>query len=245
MIGAVVGLGGGVIIRPILDAIDYHNVMNIAFLSSSAVLIMAVVSTVKKVQDGTKINALTATLVSVGAFIGGILGNLLLEYFVYVFYPETRVQMIQTIFTIIILTVAVYLTYKNNIRYEITNKIFFPFLGVFLGAAAVFLGIGGGPLNVPVFMILFNLPVKQATAYSIVVIFFSHLFRIITMGFTVGFAYFDLQYLIVIIPAAILGGVIGAIISKKIADDTVRKAFMVTLSIIVLINIYNAYTFMV
>jgi len=244
MIGAVVGLGGGVIIRPILDAIDYHNVMNIAFLSSAAVLIMAVVSTVKKVRDGTKIDALTAALISIGAFIGGILGNLLLEFFVYMFYPETRVQMVQTIFTIIILTVAVYLTYKNNVRYEITNKVFFPFLGVFLGAAAVFLGIGGGPLNVPVFMILFNLPVKQATAYSIVVIFFSHLFRIITMSFTRGLDYFDLQYLLVIVPAAIMGGVIGAIVSRKIADDTVRKAFMVTLTVIVFINIYNMVTFM-
>ena len=243
IIGAVVGLGGGVIIRPLLDAIGYHSIMNIAFLSSVSVLVMAVVSTVKKVQDGTKIDIKTAAMVSVGALVGGMLGNFALEYLVTVFDTEASVQLIQTICTIFFLIVAVYLTAKVKWQYELKNKALFPIIGVFLGAMAVFLGIGGGPINVPVFVILFALPVKQATAFSIVVIFFSHLFRIIAMGFTVGFAYFDLQFLFFIIPAAIIGGILGAVISGKLTDNAVKKAFIATMFLLLSINIYNGITF--
>jgi len=251
MLGAVVGLGGGVIIRPILDAIGYHGVMNIGFLSSSAILVMAVVSTAKKVQDGTKIDVSTAVLISFGALVGGALGNQLLDYATALFYylhgTETLVQLIQTVFTIVILTLAIYFTTSERFRYNMKTKILYPFLGLILGGAAVFLGIGGGPINVPVFMVLFSLPAKQATAYSIVVIFFSHLFRIIDMGlggYHLGFAGFAIDFLPFILPAALIGGVAGAVISKRFSDETVKKMFNVTMFVLILINVYNGVMFL-
>lgn len=242
-IGAIVGLGGGVIIRPILDGLGYHSVLNIGFLSSSAVLIMAIVSTSKKIKDGTRIQVSTAALISLGALVGGIFGNQLLEYLTsYFFYgDEIVVQKIQTMATIVILALAIYFTTSTRFRYNLKNKLLFPFLGVLLGSLAVFLGIGGGPINVPVFMVLFSLPAKQATAYSIVVIFFSHLFRIVDMGFIQegGFGRFDTSFLLYIIPAAIIGGACGAIVSKKLKDETVRKAFSVTMTVLIFMNIFN------
>lgn len=245
IIGAIIGLGGGVIIRPILDAIGYHNVLNIAFLTSVAVIIMAMVSTGKKIADGVKIDLLTAALTSLGALIGGTLGNLLLEYLVYTFDAENNVQMVQTIATIITLLLAIYYTRRDDLRYEVKAKVLFPVIGIVLGLLAVFLGIGGGPINVPVFMIMFGLSVKIATAYSIVVIFFSHLSRLVTMGFTEGFGYFDLPYLWAIVPAAIIGGVVGAMISRRLTDETVRKMFMVVMSILVLMNVYNGVVWII
>lgn len=243
MLGAVVGLGGGVIIRPILDAIGYHNVLNIAFLSSSAVLVMAVVSTIKKVKDGTKIKAQSAALISFGALIGGALGNLLLERLVYLFYAESSVQLLQTISTIVALLLAIYFTTSEKYRYKLKAKLFYPILGFLLGITAIFLGIAGGPVNVPVFMVLFSMPAKQATAYSIVVIFFSHLFRMLTMGFTVGFAYFDLTFLLFIIPAAIIGGIVGSIFSRMVSDNSVKRAFNYTMAALLVLNVYNAVMF--
>jgi hypothetical protein len=238
-----VGLGGGVIIRPILDAIGHHNVLNIAFLSSSAVIVMAIVSTMKKVKDGTKIDVSIAAFISVGAMIGGVIGNMILEYLVYTFDAEANAQIIQTIATIITLILAIYFTNRNDLRYKLKAKAFYPVIGIGLGALAVFLGIGGGPINVPIFMILFSLPVKYATAYSIVIIFFAHSARMVTMGFTEGFLYFDLQYLLFIIPAAIIGGMIGAIISRKISDEAVKKSFLVTMVALIIMNVYNGITF--
>jgi uncharacterized membrane protein YfcA len=185
ILGAVVGLGGGVIVRPVLDAIGYHGVLDIAFLTSAAILVMAVVSTSKKLKDGTKIEFKTAALISAGALVGGVLGNLLLEHSVRAFYAESAVQLMQAVLNMIVLGAAIYLTSSDRFRYKLKARLFYPFLGIILGMSAIILGISGGPVNVPVFMVLFSLPAKQATAYSIVVIFFSHLFRIITMGFTV------------------------------------------------------------
>ena len=247
IIGAIVGLGGGVIIRPILDAVHFHGVDDIGFLTSTAVLIMAVVSTWKKVQDGTKIDFSKAALICLGSLIGGTVGDQLLRVPAHMF-GETNLQIIQTISTIFFLIMAIYFTEKSNLRYELHNKVLYVLLGIFLGTIAVFLGIGGGPINVPVFMILFSLPAKQATAYSIVVIFFSHFSRMITMGITgeaLGYMEFDLSFLPYIIPAAIIGGAIGAIISRKLTDNAVKRAFSITMWGLIIINIYNLVNFIV
>jgi len=160
-------------------------------------------------------------------------------------YPSTLFGLTIVLF---FLLMAVYFTQKSNLRYELHNRLLYLLLGIFLGTIAVFLGIGGGPINVPVFMILFSLPAKQATAYSIVVIFFSHLSRIITMGLTgesIGYMEFDLSFLPFIVPAAIIGGAIGAVISRKLSDNAVKRAFSVTMWGLVIINIYNLANFII
>ena len=251
ILGAIVGLGGGVIIRPILDAINHHHVSPAAFLTSIAVVIMAMVSTGKKVSDGTKINFQTAALISIGSAIGGFLGDLIIRYLVNTFEVEDNVRLAQTVATIITLALAIYYTKRDDLRYEIKTKALFPIIGVGLGTLAVFLGIGGGPINVPLFMILFSLPVKVATAYSIVVIFFSHITRLINMALYYDLFYvenlrnFDLlPYLWFIAPAAIIGGIIGAMLSKRFSNDTVKRMFMITMYGLIVINIYNGVVFL-
>jgi len=244
MLGAVVGLGGGVIIRPILDAIGFHGVLDIAFLTSSSILVMAVVSTAKKVKDGTKIEFKTAAFISVGALVGGVIGNLYLEHLVRFFDAESTVQMIQAILNIIVLALAIYFTSSDRFRYRLKSPVLYPFLGVILGVSAIILGISGGPVNVPVFMVLFSMPAKQATAYSIVIVFFSHSFRLVTMAFTEGLAAFDISYLLFIIPAAVAGGILGSLISKRLSDNTVTKAFNLTMAGLILLNLFNSVVFL-
>ena len=237
------GLGGGVFIRPIFDAIGYHNVLNISFFSSSAILAMAVVSTVKKMKDGTKIDVKTAVLISIGAVAGGMLGNLLLEHLLAIFPVQATVQYIQIVATIAVLITSLILTAKSNLRYELKNKAFCIILGVFLGSTASFLGIGGGPVNVPIMMIFFGLNIKEATAYSIVIIFFSHLSRLVTLGVTVGYMYFDLSVLPFVVVAAAAGGLIGAKLSKIFSEKTVKRLFQTALFAVIILNIANGLFF--
>ncbi|MCL2589007.1 MAG: TSUP family transporter, partial [Oscillospiraceae bacterium] len=126
LLGAIVGLGGGVIIRPILDAIGYHNVMNLAFLSSAAILVMAIVSTYKKAKDGMKLEVSKAVLISLGALAGGALGDQLLQYLVRTFALETTVQTIQAVTNIVILSAAIYFTSSDRFRYELKSKALYP-----------------------------------------------------------------------------------------------------------------------
>ena len=245
LLGAIVGLGGGVIIRPVLDAIGYHNVMNIAFFTSSAIIIMSVVSTSqKKAKGGANIQISTAVLISLGALVGGALGDLLLQFLIGLFRYESTMQMIQAITNIIVLTSAIYFTSSERFRFELKAKWLYPVLGLLLGAVAMLLGIAGGPVNVPVFMVLFSMSAKNAAAYSIVVIFFAHLLRLVNMGITPGFASFDLSFLLATLPAAAIGGAAGAMISRKMTDKSVTKAFNITMVGLVGLNIFNIVTFM-
>ena len=244
IIGSTVGLSGGLFIRPILDAIGYHNVLNISFLSSSAILAMATVSTIQKVRDGTKIAPGLALLISAGAAIGGVIGNLMLEHLVAAFYLEASAQRAQIILTVIALSLSIVLTTKKDLQAEIKSKLLTVIMGVLLGAVAAFSGIGGGPLNVPIMMIFFGMDMKRAAAYSIVIIFFSHFARLVTLGITMGYGYFDLRMLVFILPVAALGGLIGAKFSKMFMASTVKRLFVGAIWLVIGLNIFN-WVFMI
>jgi len=238
-IGPIVGLGGGVFIRPVFDAIGYHPVLHISFYSSIAILSMSIVSTIKKVQDGMTIKASKAVLISAGAVVGGLLGNLILEQLIYTMYAESTVQLVQIALTVILLTIAIWATLKQGLRYDVKSKVAVPFIGIALGAFAAFLGIGGGPINVPILMILFGMPIKSATMYSIVIIFFSHFSRLVTLGFTVGYTYFDLSLLPFLVVAAAVGGLVGANLSRIFSEKTVKRAFIGALLAVIALNLFN------
>lgn len=54
--GAFVGLGGGVIIKPVLDVINIHPWEQIAFFSYCAFFVMSVTSTAKHLRSKTPID---------------------------------------------------------------------------------------------------------------------------------------------------------------------------------------------
>ena len=59
------------------------------------------------------------------------------------------------------------------------------------------------------FIILFGLPIKRATVYSIATIFFSQLSKITSLVLISKFNPYDSRMLMVIIIAAIFGGIFG------------------------------------
>ena len=71
MIGAICGVGGGVIIKPVLDATGTMGVSDISFLSGTAVLCMSVVSVLSNRTRTGLIEYRTGTPLAVGAIAGG------------------------------------------------------------------------------------------------------------------------------------------------------------------------------
>ena len=246
VVAAIVGLGGGVFIRPILDAVGYHDFNNIQFLSSSAIIVMAIVSTAKRMKDGTRIDMPLAILISIGAIIGGFFGDWILDYLQDVMGSERSVQFAQTITTMVTLSLVILLTIKSDKRYELKSKAIPPMMGFGMGILAVFLGIGGGPFNVPMFMIFLGLTPKNATAYSLVVIFFTHTTRMVRTGFTSNFfAEYDTSVLPFVIAAAAIGGLIGAKFNKLMSDETVKKMFIASLAVVIMLNLFNSLRWVV
>lgn len=238
-IGAISGMGGGVLIKPIFDFIGADSVASVSFFSTVAVFTMSFVSTLRHLQIGTKINPKVVIFISVGAVLGGILGNSIFEIFLSLFVDEGHVLMIQIILTILTLIFAFFYNRNSWINYQLNTFPWYILCGLILGFLASFLGIGGGPINVSLLMIMFSFPIKEAVIYSISTIFFSQFSKILTILFTTGFERYDLKMLWFIIPAAILGGILGARLSNILSEKRIALVFQIVIVLVILINIYN------
>ncbi|EGO8197503.1 sulfite exporter TauE/SafE family protein [Enterococcus faecalis] len=239
--GAVSGMGGGVLIKPIFDFIGAHSVAAISFYSAVAVFTMSLVSTSKQLTSRRKINWQIALWVSGGAVLGGILGNIAFNQLLLFFQNENPVQMIQIFLTIVTLLFAFFYTKYDWPRFQLKKNFWYCFCGLILGFLASLLGIGGGPINVSLLMLMFALPIKEATVYSICTIFFSQLAKIVTIAETTGFGLYDLKILWFVIPAAIIGGLLGAKVSTILSPQKVTIVFQTLVLLVLIINLYNGY----
>jgi uncharacterized membrane protein YfcA len=75
------------------------------------------------------------------------------------------------------------------------------------------------------------MPIKEATIY------FSQLSKIITIIFTTGFIRYDLSMLYFVIPAAIIGGLVGC----KVSPNKVTLVFQGVIILVLFINLYNGW----
>ncbi|MFW3589342.1 sulfite exporter TauE/SafE family protein [Vagococcus fluvialis] len=240
-IGAISGMGGGVLIKPIFDLLHVHSVAAVSFYSSVAVLTMSVVSTSKQLQNGIQIKWPFAIQVSLGAVVGGLLGNIVFEKILALFPAGREVQLVQIVLTIITLVFSYLYSKKIWENFNYQSPVLTLGSGLLLGFLASLLGIGGGPINVALLMLLFNIPIKQATVYSIITIFFSQLTKVITIFVTVDMSRYDMNMLYYIIPAAILGGFLGSFVSGKVTDERVNQVYQWVIILVLIINIYNGW----
>ncbi|MCU9613051.1 sulfite exporter TauE/SafE family protein [Caldibacillus lycopersici] len=238
-VGSLTGMGGGVIIKPIFDAIGAHSLVAISFYSCVAVLTMSLVSTIRQWRSGGRFKGKPAIMIIIGSIFGGILGNIGFEQLLVIFSKDSTVQWIQILLTIISLIFALLYTMKGWKSLQLTGLLSYGLIGICLGFLASLLGIGGGPINVAILMFFFGIPIKKATAYSILTILFSQLSKFLTIGFTVGYVSFDLSILLAIIPAAILGALIGAKLSKILVDKAVLIAYQAIVILVIILNISN------
>ncbi|MDQ0222121.1 sulfite exporter TauE/SafE family protein [Streptococcus moroccensis] len=238
-VGAVSGMGGGVIIKPIFDFIGAHDVASISFYSAVAVFTMSLVSTYRQVKNGVHIDGKQTVSLALGSILGGYLGNALFSFIQSQYQSESLTQGVQIILTCLTLIFAFFYSKHSGYSLQLKGLGYYLLCGLILGTLASLLGIGGGPINVSLLMLMFAMPIKQATVYSICTIFFSQLSKIVTIGLTTGYGGYDMTILLYVIPAAILGGFIGARLSKILSAERVALIFQLVIILVLLISVYN------
>ncbi|MFV0395746.1 MAG: sulfite exporter TauE/SafE family protein [Coprobacillaceae bacterium] len=238
-LGALAGLGGGVIIKPVLDLINYHSLTNISFLSTVAVTSMAIISLIKQRNNRKNMNLKVLAIIAFASMLGGIIGNILFDYCLAIF-PETAVRNIQAVLLNGLLVFVIISVYKH-LTWKVNGVMSYIIIGLLLGTFSSFLGIGGGPINVAVFTIFLGMDVKKATLYSIATILFSQLSKLGTIALTTGFQSFDIEPLLYVIPTALLGGVFGSYYNQKLSNKQVANIFIVTMLIIICMNCIILY----
>lgn len=172
-------------------------------------------------------------------YYGGILGNTTFEFLKHLWNDDHKVQLLQIVLTILTLGFSFIYSKTNDYYLYLKNKTWYVLVGLILGFFASLLGIGGVPINVALLMLCFAIPLKEATVYSIITIFFSQLSKLLTISVTTGFAQYDLGILWYIIPAAILGGFLGAKLSGLLPTDKVMVVYQLMIILVLVINVYN------
>ncbi len=237
-IGAIIGIGGGVIIKPFLTILAINDISSITMLSTFTVLAMSFISTSKYLQSKVRFEGKITRNIVLGSILGGMLGGQLFKLITEGF-DKSIIQIIQSMIFVLMLSFVLYYVRnkKKFKRYKIDNGWFCFFLGLVLGANAAFLGVGGGPLNVAMFTIFFSFDMKKAAVHSLVIKMFSQLSKIIMIASTTGFQSYDLDMLLYMIPAAIAGGFIGASLARKVSEKATTNLFVVVVSTTVVVNI--------
>ena len=246
-VGAICGIGGGIIIKPALDTFGIMSASTINFLSGCTVLAMTTYSFGKNKLAGTsKIDQATGIPLALGAAIGGVFGKSLFQMIRSISSDPTAISAIQAACLVIItLGTLIYTIYKSRIpTHHVTNKLACVVIGLLLGVMSSFLGIGGGPINLVVLFFFFSMDTKKAAENSLYIILFSQTASLISTLATRTVPEFNIIILCLMIAGGIIGGIMGRKINKKLDEAAVDKLFIALMILMIVMNTYNFFKYM-
>lgn len=246
-IGTICGMGGGIIIKPVLDATGVMSVSTITFMSGCTVIAMTCWSVGKTMlKKESVIDLKNTTYLAIGAAIGGLLGKQLYNITAKLFANADTAGGVQaSLLLIATLATFIYTINKNKITAKkITSPIASIIIGLFLGILGSFLGIGGGPFNVAVLYYFFSMNTKTATQNSLYIVLFSQVTSTLKTVCFDTIPSFDVFILIAMIIFGIAGSEFGRQINKKIDDRQATWLFEGAMLLIMCINIYNIIKFL-
>ncbi len=241
VVGAICGIGGGVVIKPVLDSIGFAKADTISFLSGLTVLCMSGYSMIKSFANKEKVDLTTTTPLAVGAALGGIAGKRLFNVIKSNSANPSFVGGIQaaSLGVATFLTLIYTLKAKNIKTKKTTNPLVCAIIGLVLGLMSSFMGIGGGPFNLAVLSYFFSMETKEAGRSSLYIILVSQIFSLLTTFVTNSVPDFKVGWVVIMAASGIAGGIVGRNINKQISARKVEKLFIAFLFVIIAISIFN------
>jgi hypothetical protein len=241
IVGAISGIGGGVIIKPVLDSIGSFDVRTISFLSGNTVLAMTISTLVQSRKNEIRIDKKKSTFLALGGIIGGLMGKYLFDIIRSTYGNEQVIGETQSLLLMLLIGgVIVFTVYKEKIKPHRFGNIFFCIsTGVLLGGIASFLGIGGGPINLTILYLFFAMDSKSAALNSIYIIFFSQLTNLIFTVVMGNVPEFPPLTMLLMITGGVVGGITGSMITKRMSHKGVDYLFTGVMVVIVFINLCN------
>ena len=245
IIGSICGVGGGMIIKPVLDATGILSVSAISFLSGCTVLSMSTVSVIRKRHEKGVLDMKICLPLALGATTGGILGKAVFDVIRAAVHNENTLGGIQAaILLVITIGSLVYTIYSSKIKgHQIENMVACVLIGLLLGAVSSFLGIGGGPINLTVLCFFFSMDTKKAAANSLYIIMFSQIASLLQTLIKGSFPVFSIVTLVVMVVAGVVGGIFGSSIHRRIHEHSVNKLFIGFMAVVIVVNIFNILKF--
>ncbi len=237
-LGALAGIGGGVIIKPVFDAFCEYSATQISVISSCAVFAMSLVSVAISTKQirAQKEHIKTILPLAVGAAVGGWLGEFIFSSYT---KSDSMIRIVQNII-LLILIIFVVIYMENEKKKSLNRNKWYAaaFTGLALGCISAFLGIGGGPINVAVITLVFGLEIKTAVIGSLLTILFAQGTKLITVAVKDASS-FNIRLLPYVIIAGICGALLGRTLNKKASDKAVNSCFIAVQVMIIILCLFN------
>lgn len=245
-VGAISGMGGGIIIKPVMDALTRVDAGTVSIISSACVFTMAVVSVGKHAHKKTRFPGKMSALLGAGALFGSMAGRELLQMLI-AGRSDASVKTLQGTALLILLTFTfLYMNFlKGRYAFHVQNSLIVILVGIMLGLLSAFIGIGGGPFNVAFLCLFFGMNMKDATVSSLVVIFLAQISVLGAAAARGTFSPEHLPILLFMLPGALLGGICGTACNRKFTNENLMTVYNSVLIIIGLINVYNIISYSV
>jgi hypothetical protein len=247
VLGTVCGMGGGIIIKPVLDAVSVMSVVTISFLSGCTVIAMSCWNVSKALLKRESVLDLDSTpFLALGAAGGGLVGRRLFLLVSSRFESQDMAGGVQA--CLLLLATFVTLLYtmrKDHIpSRQVRSRAVCVLVGLLLGVLGSFLGIGGGPFNVAALCYFFSMPTKKATQNSLLIVLFSQTASILRTLLTGGVPPLDLSILLGMMVLAVVASEVGRRINRRI-DNRQATLFLEGAMVLIMgINVYNIFKFL-
>lgn len=247
ILGTICGMGGGVIIKPVLDAAHIMSVSAVNFISGIVVIGMTLWTIGKSLLKKESVLQLNITIyLAASAAVGGILGKQLFQSVAQCFENPDTAAGIQGI-CLFLATVAtlLYTIKKDHIQSRNITSVFARILiGFILGVFGAFLGIGGGPFNVAILCYFFSMETKVATQNSLLIILFSQAASTLKAAISNGIAPVPMVLLILMIFVGIIGSEIGRRLNRKLNNRQATWCLEGAMILIMGISCYNIFQYL-
>ncbi|MFV0499370.1 MAG: sulfite exporter TauE/SafE family protein [Bacilli bacterium] len=237
VIAAITGIGGGIIIRPILS-LTAMNAGIVNFYACTAIIFSTIYSMIKAYQSKKKIDFGVILFLSLGSFLGGFIGNVITQKIMLLLNDSVFV-IIQSVLLNVTLSFVIYMSVKHiEFESKITSKSLTVTIGLLVGILSVFVGIGGGVLNVIILGACFKMSRKSAIITSLIMVFISQTTNMLLLLTSNIINHINIGELAIIIVCSLLGGIIGKEICNKISSVFISKIFVYIISIVLVLNIF-------
>jgi len=248
LVGAICGIGGGVMVKPILDLFRWTSVATVSFFTSCMVLAMTCWSVGRSIIAKDNIIKLKdITPIAVGGAVGGVIGSYIFNFIKNQFTNHDFVGSLQSALLMLVsIAILLYSVFKEKIKpHHLTDPFSHIIIGLVIGVASSFLGIGGGHINLVVLYFFFGMNSKEAAANSLYIILISKITQLVATAVTGNIPEFDWLSLNLMIFGAIAGSAVGRVISKRISNKGIDRLFNTLMVLVIIISGYNIWQYIV